>query len=1328
MPVRALALMLFVAAPAIGAGPEPLVGGPLAGLALPAFPTQHREPSGFPGCLPDPGEPGKLLNPTEGLSAQVELFPGSVEHWRANDFKYLPTRSLYDAQTLLKNWKAPQFAAATEPYAEPLYWNRRHSSAKLLDLRNAAVPVARLRVRAPTIALDCGELPQSLYVLRVIGAVETAEVIRHRKPLYLRMAVNDGPRGEESVYRFRAGYCDQFYMIGEFFFHLPEARRCKVSLWVDDGSLVEPLVHNLELHDVLAAHTRKALKTRAVNGIDPTGAVGNMTQEQRLARDEALWNSLPPLNAQLGFVYGGGKDDGAANRPNRGAGGRAQKEIEEKWGFWKPARPPLLAVNDKLKLQYSLADLAAHRPLPDPYPHKDDGCGLWTAGETPQNWFPVADSLRDSVAGRLGEMTRSIELFRQKKDADAARDAAVLLCRMAYDFPARVSADSLGFVMVQPGPYAKDWFCRQRVTMEFWHNGDALLQAYDQLFPLIRQDAALAASVGRFVPWVRAPEDVVRLIDVHLAQEHAKRLMRYHAVDANNPARLATVAALAANRELTDPWMEWVFSRTWIYPLSVSGVADLIVSGCDRDGMKYIGSFYYAQIEEASKNGELMETYVNSGGDPRYDLRDPERHPKVLAGTYWFLRSRIAGLYFPRIGDVTGPVARHGYWFEYMEAPVRRGWRWSRDPQFAWMLKHFFGRKGMTDAEWAEVEAAADRQARAPWLENRSRVLSGWMGVLESGTQYDDYRFRRALFLRVGQGHGHGHNDTLDMQFYAHGLPMTLDGGARPGYSNPPDAMSRVHNLVEVDGRNWLTHSWVTALSDVEGARYLAAQAEPPRSMPDVKLHRRQVALIDVDEGQGTRKLTPAELNPAFARLDAGVVTPNSYVFDVVRVSGGKQHTYCFHGPCKDDGYAVNLADRRPAGELDAAAQEYLKPFPKPERNFGGTAPETLVATWRYPRAPESNPSNGCEQHMAFFPWSDDQTRKYTRLQLLGQKGARVLGGYYYCKAGDYGFDNLYAQRHSDGQLESVFPAVIEPYAGEPFIASTRLLDIPGNDTDAQRAVAVEVKTRNGRTDLLFADGRPGRLRSVGGATVAGEFAYVSSDGAGLRAATLTGGGLLSAPGIALKVAQRERTGKVVRVDYAKKTMTIDAAWPSGAALKYRVFAVGVPGHMTTYTLAGVETDGRTSTLRLTAGGDAFLGRVTEVDAGTGVIVVGMGLPFTEGAPCAGVDRDWVASNEEQTKFWRADYLGGDRSENRYRFKLKGPPVADGDFGRVRAFRLWEYGVGDTVRQSTFAAVRRVGPGVYEVTGDTDVEIAVAGRAPQKVSARELAAGSVGLK
>ena len=41
----------------------------------------------------------------------------------------------------------------------------------------------------------------------------------------------------------------------------------------------------------------------------------------------------------------------------------------------------------------------------------------------------------------------------------------------------------------------------------------------------------------------------------------------------------------------------------------------------------------------------------------------------------------------------------------------------------------------------------------------------------------------------------------------------------------------------------------------------------------------------------------------------------------------------------------------------------------------------------------------------------------------------------------------------------NAFAAIIEPYAGEPFIISTRLADVADNEADARRAVAVEVQT-----------------------------------------------------------------------------------------------------------------------------------------------------------------------------------------------------------------------------------------------------------------------------
>ena len=51
--------------------------------------------------------------------------------------------------------------------------------------------------------------------------------------------------------------------------------------------------------------------------------------------------------------------------------------------------------------------------------------------------------------------------------------------------------------------------------------------------------------------------------------------------------------------------------------------------------------------------------------------------------------------------------------------------------------------------------------------------------------------------------------------------------------------------------------------------------------------------------------------------------------------------------------------------------------------------------------------------------------------------------------------------------LESAFAAIIEPYAGEPFITSVRQLEITDNETDARRAVALGGGREPGALDAL---------------------------------------------------------------------------------------------------------------------------------------------------------------------------------------------------------------------------------------------------------------------
>jgi hypothetical protein len=546
-----------------------------------------------------------------------------------------------------------------------------------------------------------------------------------------------------------------------------------------------------------------------------------------------------------------------------------------------------------------------------------------------------------------------------------------------------------------------------------------------------------------------------------------------------------------------------------------------------------------------------------------------------------------------------------------------------------------------------------------------------------------------------------------------------------------------------VDGGDWCGHSWVETLSDCEGARYLSAQAVPPLNHPNVSVYRRQVALLDVDQG-GFTNGTPTGPGGMFPQDTA---SPNSYVFDVVRVAGGKVHTYCFHGPVEDQ-LVTNMKDKVGGDKLTEPDTIYLNKFGLDEKKSAGDAPEIVEATWRVTRASEKGKSTGNEMRMAPDIW-------YTRLHVFGQKGARVLTGASECqyKPIPYTFTNLFVQQRSEAETDAVFPALIEPYVGEPFVTSRQLLSVRDNEQDALRAVALEVKTKNGHTDLLFADGRPGKIRQVGrqqsAVSVSGEFAYCSTDANGLRQATITGGVLLQTPTVTLKLAARERTGKVTQADYAGKTMVIDQAWPAASLLGQRTFEIGRPGRMTTYTIGTAKADAKTTRITVTEGAQLYLSRVTAVNAEKRQVQCVLAMPPTvrdDNRP--GASKYWVAANEAGTKFWRAVYLGPagasdtkadagaaanagaeggaekadaeDAAANTYVFQLDGA-VSDADFGHAGGFCLFEYGVGDTVRQSVTASLRRVDPGEYELTADVDVEVTLPGGKTRNVTVEELA-------
>ena len=1364
------------------------IGGPLAGLKLPLFSTQHGEEPGFPGCLPGTKYSSQNQYP------EYELYPGSVEHWRTNMARMHPNRTLYDRQSQIRNWVAPEIPGVRneqiDEYAAPVYWNQEwilqyfvapdipnepgpkrdegadKSLACLADntgKKLGPVPVIRMRAGEPGLVLDLGELAVGLYVVRLIGVVATEDIHPFRKPLFLEAEINDQPGGQCSLYNQRLGYCDEFYDVADIYFRAEEQRSYELSLRLGEGSEVDLLLHNISLDDVLAGTVRRPLKERTLHPGGPklSKAVGNKTRSDR---DREVWHGFPALNFQAGHFDAGGPNGIPGVEP--GTGGMTREEIENQFGVWKHSEDlSLLMVNEKLGLRYSMEDFCHRRPLPEPYPFQDEGAGLiFPSGQSSNRgrvWAPIGGALIRRIGNYYRDFQAAADAFHENGDTTNAHEGALKLIRFAYSFPTLEDNNMLTCVVHNPGSYGRADRCRRRETGGAQFLGHfafhfTLAPIYDKFFSFIQNNEELAESVGRFIPWVETSQDVIELLDTYLLQMLAKRFMRYHYTgDGREPEYLAEIAAIIGDAEVAQPMMEWLFHRTFYYPRPLAGIPDYMVTATDRDGRGTIASSSYVFGDSwTAKMAEGVDVYVKNGGNPKYDLHDLKRFPKILSSLYFPIRSRTAGMWTMRMGNVSGPDKDYQKGFQYLwDERAASGWRWTHDPAFAFALFHYGSREGWSDEEWNEIEEASKSIRRAPWMENRSRVLPGYAAFLESGLQHDDSRFRRSVMLRVGTGTGHAHNDTLDLQIHAHGVPMTMNAGQRPGYSTPGDKHTRVHNTVEVDGTDWMsihtaevnqwdhlggTNSWISTMADGDGTRYMRAIVA---SNPLCKTAQRQVMLIDVDEGEGSQELGPKCWGPKPEGLPENIVTPNSYVVDVFRVSGGSTHTYCFHSHIADPDpdnpqprtnlEGIQRLSDHPiqgipniSGDL-AIAAEYLTEF-SGERYFA-RAPLNLEATFALQKDRKCTGSGsrfqlaGTESYLLGCAYSPALPDKFTRLHMPGVKNQLVMRGDLNCTQWDYRIPNIFVQRHGHN-LESAFVAVIEPFAGKPFIESVERLQIDDSDTSAKQPIAVRVVTTNGQVDICYASECPEKLSEFGDIKVAAETAFYSVDENGLNRLSLVGAAEFESPQIRIKVPRPERRGRIIKVDHSQQSIWIDQVWPASER-EQLVEVITQPADdpkawKTGFTVTSIQPEQNCTRITFLRSAGNYRSQILDVNPDLHEVTAGLHLP--EG--CGDFCRGWTATNEAGDRLWRV------KSVIDCTFTLDGGPLSRELFQPENVLRLWEYGLGDEIRQSVHIGLVRLPSGAFELRGEAGIEIQFAGHERRDISAEELSGKGASLK
>jgi hypothetical protein len=394
------------------------------------------------------------------------------------------------------------------------------------------------------------------------------------------------------------------------------------------------------------------------------------------------------------------------------------------------------------------------------------------------------------------------------------------------------------------------------------------------------------------------------------------------------------------------------------------GLQDHAVSSYTRDGSNSIGSTAYAESSGRllAEAAQRTARYAASGGSKAYDLSDMARYPAAIPAAFLPLELGVAGGYLPNIGDCQYPYfpqVRHD--LRRYADDLRFGFEKTRDPRAAWFLRNLAKRSNEPDALWGEIEQAGEGR-RDPQLSSQSRNLRGFgMAVLEAGIERVKVTARRALVMRHGIGRGHAHADSLNLEFFSHGVRLLPDAGIAGG--RPDDVNMQCHLGVAVDGatmhnadENSSATAWTEAFKPMSGAQYVAGSARFA-AVPQCARYQRQAAMIDV----------------------AG--RDESYAFDVLRVAGGRQHLWNTHGPPMTPNdkpiYGVEL--RAPGSQ---AAWQTLVQHLNPRE---GVAGEPLVCTWPLGRT--------YELHMLAGLAAGNPPPIFARSSLFGHKGEPVFIG-----------------------------------------------------------------------------------------------------------------------------------------------------------------------------------------------------------------------------------------------------------------------------------------------------------------------------------------------
>ncbi|OGG52298.1 MAG: hypothetical protein A3F84_23350 [Candidatus Handelsmanbacteria bacterium RIFCSPLOWO2_12_FULL_64_10] len=845
--------------------------------------------------------------------------------------------------------------------------------------------------------------------------------------------------------------------------------------------------------------------------------------------------------------------------------------------------------------------------------YPDDGWG-WRRPGDPKKWWFVAYYnhwawMQEIIPGVLA-LSRAYLLT---GDGIYAHKAGLLLHRIADVYPEMDHNQQSRWATEFAPKYTG------RIVNMIWECGVAsnLSEAYDNIFDGIERAKGLQERLGRSSAEIHAHIDR-NLMAEFVRGVYDKQIYGNYGMHQHTLMTAALVRQAGDEQEVVDFLLRTTGSP---HGYSYEGIDRLMDNLIYRDGISVTEtspSYAWIWPERVFRVAEMMQ---------RMGIHLYQRHPKMLEMLLHPLRATVIGRFTPAVGDAYAVTTGHTA-LPRWAAEV--GWREYRDPRLLDYLRGLGEERAELTYEelFRETEEHLTPHPPSPKGKGEQADLlpSPFGGGDGGGVLYDEFNgaynhggyglalmragrggHSRAVSLWYGTSIGHGHLDKLNVEVFAKGRKVLPDLGYPQFTDDHPerDAWNKntvSHCTVVVDAR-MQTRAAKGDLHLFAAAPWVqVAEASAETNYPGiVSMYRRTVGMVDVS-GQ------------------------DSYVVDLFRVTGGRQHDYSLHGP--DGAFeASGLALSEPSpGTLAGDDVPYTFLYDDPELSQPGAQ-----GFGRYKGSGFSyirNPQRGTARSVWRATWQlkdADGNLTGDRMTILrvpvGDEETFIGDGIPPFKPGNPASLKYVVTRRAGEDLSSAFASLFVPHTGDLFIRSVRLLKAtPGDGTVA---LAVE---REGETDVVISSLDSSVLREVeGDIAFRGRFGVLTLDAQGkpLRA-TLVGGGELKKKGQGIALGG-DVVGTVTGMDPDARTVGVEvdnrAALPgdlSSLVLREALVSVAtenVPGR--THRTCGLRIfeASRSSGGGLTLGfgpQDLQVARVPvdSTDAGAGTVTTRAHLPL----------------------------------------------------------------------------------------------------------------------